>query len=391
MRLKHYRHANRSVSLFLPDLEATGAGMMMLALAEGLIARSFSVDLVVARSHGRLINSIPHDVRFIDLATHRASRSVFALARYLRKTRPDVVFASEHYGGLPILYSLSIICSDARCIIRQDNTWSRAAVTRLSGRHKLITPIAVKTMFRRAEIVAVSRGVADDLVAHFPQLANNVQVIYNPVVSDALRAHAREAPPHEWLRPGEPPVLVAAGRLDPAKGFDLLIDAFARVAQRCSARLLILGEGPEREPLQNRIRNARLEGRCALAGFQENALAFIARARLFVLSSRVEGLPTVLIEALATGVPVVAADCPCGPREILADGRYGTLVPPQSVDALATAILESLAHPAPPQPDLEQWLDQFTVATSIERHLALIDAALAAPPPHRRRAPLVLR
>lgn len=378
---------SRKISLILSSLRGDGAVAMMLTLAKGFVAHGHQVDLLAVRLEGERVDSVPEEVRLVNLAARRTVLAVPALVRYLRDARPDVVVASEHYSGLPALYALRLARTGARCVIRQDNTWGMDS-RRFQGRHKLLTPFMVKQLFRRAEIIAVSEGVARDFVAHFPRLANNIQVIYNPIITDALQARSKAAIDHPWFKPGQPPVVVAVGRLAAAKGFDLLIDAFSRVAASSPARLLILGEGPERPALETRIREHDLCDRCQLAGYQPNPLAFIAKARVFVLSSRFEGLPTVLIEALATGAPAIATDCPSGPREILADGKYGTLVPPEDIDALTAAITNTLEHPPTRAGDLDAWLQQFAIDTSIKRHLALFEACLAAPPPHLRRAPL---
>lgn len=375
--------------MILSSLRGDGAVAMMLTLAKGFVARGHQVDLLAVRLEGERLNSIPDGVQVVNLAARRTLLAVPALVRYLRNERPDIVIASEHYSGLPALYALRLARTGGRCVIRQDNTWGMDS-RRFQGRHRLLTPFMVKRLFRRAEIVAVSEGVSRDLVAHFPRLVNNVRVIYNPIVTDELMKRSQAVLDHPWFEPGQPPVIVAVGRLATAKGFDLLIDAFSRVAAVTSARLVILGEGPERPALEARIREHGLQDKCQLVGYQPNSLAFIARARVFVLSSRFEGLPTVLIEALTTGTPVIATDCPSGPREILSDGKYGTLVPTEDIDALATAITDTFRHPPTRADDVDSWLQQFAVDTSIKKHLALFEACLSAPPPYRRRAPLLI-
>jgi glycosyltransferase involved in cell wall biosynthesis len=140
-------------------------------------------------------------------------------------------------------------------------------------------------------------------------------------------------------------VAIAAGRLVKKKGFDVLLDALARTRRRREVRLVILGEGPERSTLESRVAALGLRDVVALPGFVENPLAWFARADLFVLSSFAEGMPNAMLQAMAAGCPVVATDCPSGPREILEDGRWGTLVPPGDAGALAEAIAFALGSP----------------------------------------------
>jgi glycosyltransferase involved in cell wall biosynthesis len=375
--------------MLLPSLRGDGAVGMMLALAKGFGRYDHRVNLLVVRAVGERSNSMPDGVSVIPLGAKHSVFAVPALARYLRRTKPDILVATEHYSGLPALYALMLAGTNTRCVIRQDNTWGMDS-QRFKGRHKIVTPWMVGRLFRRSEIVAVSDGVASDFIRHFPQLTNNIQVIYNPVVADELSERSRALPDHPWFAPGQPPVVVAVGRLTAAKGFDLLIDAFARVTATVQSRLLILGEGPDRSALLARIRARDLESACQLLGYQPNPLAFIASASVFVLSSRFEGLPTVLIEALCTNTPVVATDCPSGPREILADGKYGMLIPPNDVGLLAQAITETIKRRPPRDAGLDAWLRQFAVDTSVKKHLALFEASLASLPPELRHVPLKL-
>jgi glycosyltransferase involved in cell wall biosynthesis len=373
--------------MLISNLRGDGAVGMLLSLAEELSNRNYIIDLLIVREDGERAEYLPANVRQIKLGASRPLRAVPAIARYLRQVRPSVLIASEHYTGLPALYALFLARVNTRCVIRQDNTWGMDS-RRFRGRHRFLTPWMVDLCFRYAEIIAVSKGVARDLIGHFPHLRKNVTVIYNPVISERLTARAREPLSHPWFGPGKPPVLVAAGRLQPAKGFDVLIDAFSRVVKVTPARLLILGEGPDRELLQQQIMANNLTDACELVGYQHNPYPYMARSHAFVLSSRFEGLPTVLIEALAVGATVIATDCHSGPREILADGAFGTLVPVEDVNALADAMVAQIMNPRAIRADLGEWLRQFDVDTSVDKHEKLIQATLASPPPRARPIPL---
>jgi glycosyltransferase involved in cell wall biosynthesis len=373
--------------MLLPNLRGDGAVGMMLTLARGFLARGLHVDLLAVRVEGERVVSLPQGIRLINLNAKRSSFAIPAIVRYLRQAKPDVLMATEHYSGLPALYALLLARVATRCFIRQDNTWAMDSL-RFKGRHKLVTPWMVGRLFRRAEIIAVSHGVAGDLATHFPHLRNNINVIYNPVISSDLFEKSHTPLDHPWFKPGEPPVVIAVGRLTHAKGFDVLIDAFSRIVKATSARLVILGDGPDRTTLEAQISANNIQGVCQLVGYQPNPYAYMAKASLFVLSSRFEGLPTVLIEALALGIPVISTDCPSGPREITAGGIYGTLVPAGDTSALATAIIERLSgHPCKAS-GLPSWLQQFAVDASVTSHAELIETALSTLPPHLRGAPL---
>jgi len=150
---------------------------------------------------------------------------------------------------------------------------------------------------------------------------------------------------HPWFAPGEPPVILSVGRLTKQKDYPTLIRAFALVHRERPARLMILGEGEERPKLEALIQELSLDDDVSLPGFVDNPYAYMARSAVFVLSSAWEGLPTVLIEAMAVGTPVVATDCPSGPAEILEGGKWGKLVPVGDVEALAEAIARKISSP----------------------------------------------
>jgi glycosyltransferase involved in cell wall biosynthesis len=223
-----------------------------------------------------------------------------------------------------------------------------------------------------ASVVAVSRGVADDLARVSGLPRESVGVIYNPVITPTMLALAREAPSHPWLAPGQPPVILGVGRLARQKDFLTLVRAFAELRRHRAVRLIILGEGEDRPALEGLARELGVAEDVALPGFQDNALAYMAGSALFVLSSAWEGLPTVLIEALAAGTRVVSTDCPSGPREILQEGRLGALVPVGNAAALATAMLEALDRPSG-SVTLDA-LTPFTRDAAVDHYLRLIES-----------------
>jgi glycosyltransferase involved in cell wall biosynthesis len=232
-------------------------------------------------------------------------------------------------------------------------------------------PFLIRHFYGWADaIVAISGGVADDVarVTRIPR--GHIQVIYNPVVTPGFRKKAEAPLEHPWFEAGGPPVLLGVGRLCPQKDFSTLIQAFAQARKERSARLLILGEGRDRPALEAMVRELGLEQDVALPGFIENPYPYMVRASLFVLSSRWEGLGNVLVEAMYCGVPLVATDCPHGPREILVDGKYGTLIPVGDAGALARAIQAGLNGKAL-RPPPESW-QPFEVETAVSQYLDVL-------------------
>ncbi len=221
--------------------------------------------------------------------------------------------------------------------------------------------------------IAVSQGVADDLGKFVRLNPNKVHAIYNPVVTNDLLERARLTPDHPWLADkseSSPPVLLGVGRLTGQKDFPTLIRAFATVRRAQAARLIILGEGERRAQLEALATELGVAEDVSLPGFVDNPFAFMAQADLFVLSSRFEGLPGALIQAMACGCKVVSTDCPSGPAEIL-KGGLAPLVPVGDAEALAQAMLETLNDPAP-RPELRDRALHFSEETTIPQYLQVL-------------------
>jgi glycosyltransferase involved in cell wall biosynthesis len=255
--------------------------------------------------------------------------------------------------------------------VNEQNTVSFEAGNASSWRGRL-TPRLIKRFYPWANgIVVVSHGVRDDMAQLTKIPRERITVIYNPsIVSADVREKAQAPLDHPWFEPGQPPVLIAVGRLQIQKDYPTLLQAFAQVRQKRPVRLLILGEGKERPMLEEIIKTLGVEEDVSLPGFVMNPFAYMARASLFVLSSRWEGLPTVLIEAMCCGTPVVSTDCPSGPREILREGQYGQLVPVGEPTALARAIETTLdAKTSSPPP--ESWRP-YELDTVVSQYTSLL-------------------
>jgi glycosyltransferase involved in cell wall biosynthesis len=340
-------------------------------LLQGLVDRGYPVDLVLAELRGALVNQIPAGVRLIDLRASRVLRSILPLARYLREERPRALVSSMHHANLTALWAARLSGQRTPVLVTVHTTLSQTPRRALAD--SLIWPCLIRLFYRKAQaIVAVSEGAADDLARMALIPRERIQVIYNPVITPAMSRSRQARPDHAWFAPGEPPVILGVGRLTWAKNFQTLIRAFAEVRRRRPARLMILGEGEERSSLTGLIQELGVSGDVSLPGFQTDALAYMANSSVFVLSSVTEALPTVLVEALAMGARAVATDCPSGPREILQQGRLGTLVPVGDVDAMAAAILDALDNPVRSQA-LDP-LTPFTQDAAVDHYLRVIES-----------------
>ena len=195
--------------------------------------------------------------------------------------------------------------------------------------------------------------------------------IYNPILTDQIKAQSILPVFHPWFDTGKIPIILGVGRLVPAKDFPTLLKAFAHIRATRPARLVILGEGRERQILENLAIKLEIASDFSLPGFKANPYAYMSRATVFVLSSLLEGLPNALIEALACGCPVVSTNCRSGPQEILANGAFGSLVPVGDERALAKAILNTLEHPSNAE-RLRARAAEFDIQTIAEQYLQVL-------------------
>jgi glycosyltransferase involved in cell wall biosynthesis len=390
----------RRIALLLGSLSGGGAERIVLELASALTQRKYRVDLVVCRLEGELVPEIPGGVRPIELGTARRSTLLRALLRlpartwltllplmlrkplkkiralpllelYLRRERPDLVLASTHVPNLLAVWAVRLSGLPIRTVLKQDNSLARSLADSTDPlRRKL--PRLVRLWYGRADaVVAVSKGVADELAALGEVPREKVHVIHNPIDSGRIARQAEALPDHPWFQPGQPPVVLSAGRLHPQKDYPTLLRAFAALRRQRELRLAILGEGRERSRLEKLTQDLGIGADVGLLGFQPNPFAFMARAAVFVLSSAWEGLGNVLIEALACGCPVVSTDCPHGPSEILARGRYGALVPVGDPEKLARAIGEALERPRDPRAGLQR-ARAFDIQNIADQYLKLL-------------------
>lgn len=252
----------------------------------------------------------------------------------VRREKPQVIFSMLTHNNIMALFAK--ILFRIRVIVCEHITFGEVLKTK-EGKRILGLPAAllVRILYRFADrIVVVSEGIKANLIEEFHIPGRRIQVIYNPIDLDCIIGLSSMQPEHPFLEGGAP-IVVAAGRLVAQKRFDILIEAFGMILSEMDARLIILGEGPEEEPLKKLAGDRGILGKVSFAGFQKNLYSFLSKAAVFVLSSNYEGLPMVMLEAMACGAPVISSDCRSGPREILENGRCGLLVPPDDAGALS--------------------------------------------------------
>ncbi len=293
------------IALLLPDLEMGGAQRVMLLLAKNFSDRGYSVDLVLLSSSGPLFHDIPSGVNVVSLSTQGflgkmgfVLSSVFRLSAWMKRTRPDVLLSTIVGANLVALLALKISGVPVRVVIRE-------AVT-LKNIDSAIRLRAMAWLYPQADaIIALTSFMKEELVAKIGVPPGQICCIANPVDVEFIRKQAQVPVDHPWLDDDQFQVVISVGRLIPQKDYATLLRAFALLPSNISARLIIVGEGPDRPMLERLSAELGVIERIQLIGFESNPWRWLARADLFVLSSQWEGHPNALLEALVLEMPVV--------------------------------------------------------------------------------------
>ena len=375
MQKKRDGAMKRQITIIVPEWSSGGVERVVLNLLARLDRERFEPSLLIFRSYETALD-LPTDVAVIDLSARRVKYALPAVARHLHRHPPDVVLSHMSVGNSWALISRALARQRYPIVCVEHSTLS-VEYEHGSCAQRLI-PWLIRRTHRWADaIVSVSRASAEDLERLLAPNPPPIEVIYNPVVSDHIDQLARGRAAHPWFDEPDLHVILSVGRLANSKNFSRLIRAFAGVAREDpSTRLVILGEGLLRTDLEAEIARAGLEDVVAMPGFVENPYPSLSRAAVFALSSVYEGLPTVLIEAMACGTPIVATDSAGGVREILEDGRFGTIVP-QDDDALTAGLLRAIRDGNQRAEDLRRRAADFSVETAVEAYERLLDSVIA--------------
>lgn len=372
------------IAVFIYAMTGGGAQRRTLTLIKGFVERGHQVDLLVVKPKGALHAEIPAAVRCVPLKSRwvqclpgKGLRKLKlyccrrALADYLRRHGPDVLLSAASHTSLTALAARRLSGAGTPLVLRVSThlTASHGGTFNLFNRMRYLT--ACRRFAEADAVIAVSGDIAEDIAQNTGVAKDRIRTISNPTFSEDMLDKASAPLDHPWFEEGEPPVILGVGRLAARKDFPTLIKAFAAVRSRRPARLVILGEGSLRKDLTTLARSLGIATDIDMPGYVGNPLAWMSRASLFVLSSSCEGLPGVLIEAMAAGCRIVSTDCPSGPAEILENGKYGGLVPVGDHVALAGAIETTLDSPHDPQ-RLRARAADFSVNRAVDDYLEVL-------------------
>lgn len=362
---------SEKIAILLPDLNGGGAEKISVNLANEMYRRGYIVDMVLMRAEGDFLSLLDPGINVVDFKAKRLRSGFIPLISYLHKVKPSAMLACMWPLTIMALAAKLVLRSKTRMVVAEHNTWSREQSTFSAVKRKLI-PLSMRSLFPYADaIVAVSEGAAEDFADYTELPRKSITTIYNPIVEVEDMAHSAESELPDMIWSGARYRVLTVGNIKEQKNHDLLIRAFSILRLSIDAQLLILGEGPLRKDMERLITELNLQDCVNMPGFISNTKPIYRHAGVFVLSSDWEGLPTVLVEAMAVGTPVVSTDCPSGPREILDEGAIGSLVPMRDANALALAMMNALVNGQDVRA-LKNRAQDFSVKVATDKYLLLL-------------------
>ncbi len=333
------------IALFLPSAHMGGAERVTISLANEMAERGYQADLILINGVGPLLSEISPKVNFIDLKCSRALRSIPLLVKYLYRNKPSALMATPLYIAVIAMIARMFYFRKLQFVVRTATSNAGEVVmakNRLAVWSRRLTPLLYKLS---SKIVVGTTTGKQEIISLIGVSPEKVSVVPNPVITPAFLSMVEQQVTHPWLGDKSQPVILFVGRLSKEKDIPTLLKALVRVRQSKNARVMLIGDGPDRAKLEEQAKALGIDNHVAFLGFVQNPMPYMRKADVFVLCSLVEGMPNALIQALAAGAPAVSTDCVTGPRDVLDNGRLGRLVPVGDSDALGDAIVETLDKP----------------------------------------------
>lgn len=357
------------IIFFIARYSRSGVPLAQIRLAKAFLRRGYVIEFVIGYVPDYLEAPIVDGATVINLDIQRTFKLLPSIVSCIKNFQPDVIFTAEDH--LNTIVAMAAIAARSKAKISASSRISpyRTYSDKPFSKDWVLKYSNILLRRRLDALVCVSEDMAKDYKAIFGETRH--QCIYNMAYDADTLTRISEPVDDLWITDKSTPLIVTAGRLCPGKGYPDLINAINIIRKERPIKLAILGEGDFRPELEALIEKQDLSDSVRLLGFQENPLKFFKQANVFALSSYFEGLPNVLIEAMAAGCTLVSTDCPTGPREVLKDGKYGYLVPMHDPESMANAIKQALENPASPEL-MKEAIEPFTEESVIRKHQKIL-------------------
>ena len=359
----------------MPWLNLAGVPLAQLRFARALKKRGHHVEFIIGKKDSSFSYQEIPGVTFNILNVHTSKRMVPGIIGLIKKKDPDIIFSAEDHMTIWVL--IAVILLNSKTLVSGSSRVGSMDAEAYGG--KLFSK-NWKSFFLRILFNCVAwranalTCVAKDMVEGYHKVLKTKKHahVYNIIVDEQSISRSMEFVDHKWIKNKNNKIIIAAGRLDEPKGFHDLINAMQIVIKKKNVKLILLGDGPEKENLKKQIADLEMNNCIDMVGYVENPLKYFSRCDVFVLPSYAEGLPNVLVEAMMCKCSPVSTDCPTGPREVLQDGKYGKLVPVKDPLSMASAIIQSIDNPVTPE-NLKKAIEPFKENAVIKRHFDLLE------------------
>jgi len=345
------------VTFFTATYSQTGVPLAQIRLAKLFLSKGYKVDFILGSVPEELDIPKLEGINVINLNHSRVLTMFGTIIKYLKEARPDIIISAEDHMNVVVLTSAMIAKSKAKISASFRLSATRVYAGKFLSKSWFMQK-ALGLVYHRANVLAcVSKDMAIEYNTMYK--TDKFTSIYNVIVDSESKLRMKESIDDSWLIDKTSPVIVSAGTLTKRKGFHILIMAMKEVLETVNVKLIILGEGYQREVLEKMIKDENMTSYIKLVGHKSNPLKYYYHSDIYALSSYSEGLPNVLVEAMMCGCTPVSTDCPTGPREVLQDEKYGYLVPMHNPTAMAKGIIKALKSPIELN-ILEEGIQDFT-------------------------------
>ena len=363
------------ITFFIPNLRVGGAENVLRMMINALIDRypQYTVSLCLASANGEIASKIDKRITIINFSRSNVRYCLYDLIQYFRREKPDCFVVSLDYANIIASFAHKLSRSKSKLILWEHSVTSIHSQTTIS-KFFILRYFLVNYFYKRAHyIIAVSKGIAKDMVSNFCIPEEKLYIIYNPIECNEIIQLANQKEVDCYPKIDKEQYIISVGRLVQAKNYPLLINAYSLLAENNVFKLIIVGDGPEKQHLQQLISELNLDGRVVLVGHLNNPFPLMKNAESVILSSSWEGFSLVLIETLALKKNIVSTDCPSGPREILGNGEFGLLVPMNNPEKLAEGISQIINGEVKFDEDLLlQRAQYFSIEKSFNQFMEII-------------------